>query len=59
LVLPFWGPAHTQSAYLTRANVSGHFRHGRTQFYISRGMGEGIPLRFNARPQLALITLTA
>jgi hypothetical protein len=59
LVLPFWGPAHTQSAYLSRANVAGYFRHGRTQFYISRGMGEGIPLRFNARPQIALITLTA
>jgi predicted MPP superfamily phosphohydrolase len=59
LVLPFWGPAHTQSAYLPRKHVAGHFRHGRTQFYITRGMGEGIPLRFNARPQIALITLTA
>jgi predicted MPP superfamily phosphohydrolase len=59
LVLPLWGPAHTQSAYLTRRNVAGRFRHGRTEFYISRGMGEGIPLRFNARPQIALITLTA
>jgi predicted MPP superfamily phosphohydrolase len=59
LVLPFWGPAHTQSAYLSREHVAGHFRHGRTQFYITRGMGEGIPLRFNARPQIALITLTA
>jgi predicted MPP superfamily phosphohydrolase len=59
LVLPFWGPAHTQSAYLPRRHVAGHFWHGRTQFYITRGMGEGIPLRFNARPQIALITLTA
>lgn len=59
LVLPLWGPAHTQSAYLARRHVAGHFQHGRTQFYITRGMGEGIPLRFNARPQIALITLTA
>jgi predicted MPP superfamily phosphohydrolase len=59
LVLPFWGPAHTQSAYLSRRNVSGYFSHGRTKFYISRGMGEGIPLRFNARPQITLITLAA
>lgn len=59
LVLPFWGPAHTQSAYLSRRNVAGHFWHGRTQLYITRGMGEGIPLRFNAKPQIALITLKA
>jgi predicted MPP superfamily phosphohydrolase len=59
LVIPFWGPAHTQSAYLARKDVSGHFRHGRTQFYITRGMGEGIPLRFRATPQITLITLTA
>ena len=59
LVLPLWGPAHTQSAYLPREHVAGYFWHGRTQFYITRGMGEGIPLRFNARPQIALITVTA
>ena len=35
LVLPLWGPAHTQSAYLTRSNVAGYFWHGRTQFYAS------------------------
>lgn len=59
LMLPVWGPAHTQSAYLPRQHVAGYFWHGRTQFYISRGMGEGIPLRFNAHPQIALITVTA
>jgi predicted MPP superfamily phosphohydrolase len=59
LVLPLWGPAHTQSAYLTRRNVAGYFVHGRTQFYITRGMGEGIPLRFNAQPQIALLTIKA
>lgn len=59
LVIPFWGPAHTQSAYLPRRHVAGHFHHGRTQFYITRGMGEGIPLRFNAAPQITLLTLTS
>jgi predicted MPP superfamily phosphohydrolase len=39
--------------------VAGYFWHGRTQFYITRGMGEGIPLRFNAKPQIALLTLKA
>jgi predicted MPP superfamily phosphohydrolase len=59
LVLPFWGPAHTQSAHLSRRHVAGYFRQGQTHVYISRGLGEGIPLRFGARPQLALITLKA
>lgn len=59
LVIPFWGPAHTQSAYLPRCHVAGHFWHERTQFYITRGMGEGIPFRFHAPPQITLLTLTA
>jgi hypothetical protein len=59
IVLPLWGAAHTQSAYLTRANVAGHFTEGRTQVYVSRGLGEGIPLRFLAGPQVTLITLVA
>jgi predicted MPP superfamily phosphohydrolase len=57
LVLPLWGPAHTQSAYLNRSNVAGYFQHGRTHFYVSRGRGEGFPLRFRAWPQIALITI--
>ena len=59
IVLPFWGPAHTQAHYLERRDVSGYLRRGRTQVYITRGIGEGIPLRFAARPQLALITVKA
>lgn len=58
IVLPFWGPAHTQVEFVTREHVSGHFRHKNTHVYITRGLGEGIPLRFGARPQLALITVT-
>ena len=57
IVLPLWGPAHTQSWHLARHEVAGFFHRGRTQVYISRGIGEGIPLRFLARPQIALITL--
>ena len=59
IVVPFWGPAHTQVEYLPRENVSGYFRQGRTHVYISRGLGEGIPLRFRAGPQITLIHLTA
>jgi predicted MPP superfamily phosphohydrolase len=59
LVLPLWGPAHTQSEHLAREHVAGYFQHGSTHFYISRGMGEGIPLRFFAPPQIALITVVA
>lgn len=57
IVLPFWGPAHTQARYLERRDVAGYLRRGRTQVYITRGIGEGIPLRFAARPQFALITV--
>ncbi len=59
IVLPWWGPAHTQVQYLARANVAGYWRRGKTQVYITRGIGEGIPLRFGARPQITLITVKA
>ncbi len=59
IVLPVWGPAHTQSRELTRKEVSGFFRRGRTFVYVTRGIGEGIPLRFGAPPQIALITVLA
>jgi hypothetical protein len=57
IVLPGIGPAHTHSECLTRSEASGYLRRGTTQVYISRGIGEGIPLRFAAAPQIALITL--
>jgi len=59
IVLPFWGPAHTQAQHISRADVSGYLRRGKTHVYITRGVGEGIPLRFGAQPQIALITLKA
>jgi predicted MPP superfamily phosphohydrolase len=57
--VPLWGPAHTQVAHVPRQHVSGFFRQGRTQIYITRGMGEGIPLRFRAGPQITLIEVSA
>jgi uncharacterized protein len=57
IVLPLWGPAHTQSWELERDEVSGCFRRGHVQVYVTRGIGEGIPLRWNAPPQITLITL--
>ena len=59
IVAPLWGPAHTQVEHLARREVSGFFRRGNTQVYVSRGIGEGIPLRFGARPQITLITVAA
>lgn len=55
--VPLWGVAHTQAEHLPRRHVSGYFRLGATQVYITRGMGEGIPLRFRAGPQITLIEI--
>ncbi len=57
IVLPIWGPAHTQAQHITRAEVSGWFQRNGTQVYVTRGIGEGIPLRLNARPEITLVTL--
>lgn len=57
VVLPLIGAAHTQSQYLRRAEASGHLRRGKTQLYITRGIGEGIPVRFGAAPQITLLTI--
>jgi predicted MPP superfamily phosphohydrolase len=55
--LPGIGAAHTQGTHLTRRRPAGWFRRGNTQMFVSRGLGESIPLRFGVRPQAALITL--
>lgn len=57
VVLPIVGAAHTHSEHLARRQAAGYMRRGKTQVYVSRGIGEGIPLRFRARPQIALITV--
>ncbi len=59
IVLPFFGAAHTHSEHLRRHEAAGYMWRDQTQVYVSRGIGEGIPLRFRARPQIALITLLA
>lgn len=58
IVLPWVGPVHTHSEHLNRSKAAGRLQQGKTQVYITRGVGEGIPLRFGARPQIALITIT-
>jgi hypothetical protein len=55
--LPVVGAAHTQGTHLTRQQPAGWFRRGRTRMFVSRGLGESIPLRLGVRPQVALITL--
>ena len=57
VVLPLIGAAHTQTDHLRRHEVSGYLRRGKTQVYITRGVGEGIPLRLGAAPQVTLITV--
>lgn len=57
IVLPWIGPVHTQTNHLRRSEVSGFLCRNGTKIYITRGIGEGIPLRFGASPQVTLITL--
>jgi hypothetical protein len=53
--LPLLGSPHTQGTHLPRRRSSGWFQYGRANTYISRGLGEGIRLRFRCRPEVALI----
>jgi hypothetical protein len=55
--LPLVGAAHTQGTHLTRRRPAGWFRRGGTRMFVTRGLGESIPLRFGAGPQAALIRL--
>lgn len=59
IVLPWLGAIHTHSDHLDRSKAAGRLQQGRTQVYVTRGVGEGIPLRFGAPPQIALITIRA
>jgi uncharacterized protein len=56
--LPGIGAAHTQGTHLSRRRPAGWFQRGQTRMFVSRGLGESIPLRFGVRPQIALIRLT-
>jgi predicted MPP superfamily phosphohydrolase len=53
--LPGIGAAHTQGTHLSRRRPAGWFRRGGTSMFVSRGLGESIPLRFGVRPQIAVI----
>lgn len=55
IVLPLVGPTHTQTEQLTRGEASGYWRRGRTQVYVHRGLGEGVPVRFGAPPHVTFI----
>lgn len=55
--LPVVGAAHTHSAHLGRHEAAGYMKRGQTHVYVSRGAGEGIPLRFRAGPQITLVTI--
>ena len=57
IVLPLIGPTHTQTEQLSRREASGYSRRGRTQVYVHRGLGEGIPVRFGAPPHVTFIRL--
>lgn len=57
--LPLLGVAHTQGTHLQRRRPAGWFQRGRSGMFVSRGLGESIPLRFGVRPQAALIRLVA
>ena len=57
IVLPLIGPTYTQTEQLSRGEASGYWRRGRTQVYVHRGLGEGIPVRFGAPPHVTFIRL--
>ena len=57
IVLPLIGPTYTQTEQLSRGEASGYSRRGRTQVYVHRGLGEGVPVRFGAPPHVTFIRL--
>ncbi len=57
IVLPIFGALHTQAGLISRQQAAGCLRRGDTQIYINRGLGEGLPIRLGAPPQLTMITV--
>ena len=55
--LPLLGSIHTQGTYLPRRHAAGWFQRGSTRMFVTRGVGESLPLRLGASPQAALIRL--
>jgi uncharacterized protein len=57
--LPVVGVIHTQGTHLSRQRPAGWFERGGTRMFVTRGLGESIPLRLGVRPQVALIRLVS
>jgi predicted MPP superfamily phosphohydrolase len=55
--LPLVGAIHTQGTHLARRRAAGWFQRGASRMFVSRGVGESLPLRLGVRPQAALIRL--
>jgi uncharacterized protein len=55
--LPILGAIHTQGTALPRRHAAGWFQRGSTRMFVTRGVGESLPLRLGASPQAALIRL--
>ncbi|MCS6845032.1 MAG: metallophosphoesterase [Caldilineales bacterium] len=55
VLIPLLGALHTQGTHLSRRRTWGWFRYGRAQTYVTRGLGEGVRLRFRCRPEVALV----
>ena len=57
--LPLFGPPVTCSKFGSRY-VAGLFREEKTIMYVNKGIGvSGFPVRFFARPEITLYTLTS
>jgi len=52
LLGPLWAPCRK-----FRQRAAGLIRNGRTAMYVSRGVGEGLPIRLGCPPELPIITL--
>ena len=59
ICVPFLGPFYTHGSHLDQRKPSGWFQYGKTRTFVSRGFGEGTPLRFNCRPEIAFLEITA
>lgn len=56
--IPFL-PVHKHPRYKNFPWIAGWYRQGKADFYVNRGLGAvGPPMRFRARPEIAVFTLT-
>jgi len=57
IYLPFLGAIYMGASHLSRRRPAGWFARGDTRMFVSRGVGESLPFRLAASPQVALIRL--